>query len=170
MKNQMLPGIALTIAIAAAVAAAARHPRRPGNGRAGAVSGAAAAGRPPPRLVLAGETAPGPVTPEDREPHPPPLRLPPCIARREMRPETSSRAPRRGRALRPGRRSMYFTSSTPMAAMLSAPSAMASAGTKNKSATGGRAPRSRFHPGGLPGSRSQWQESGSCRNSWRRAS
>jgi len=70
MKNQMLPGIALTIAIAAAVAAAARHPRRPGNGRAGAVSGAAAAGRPPPRLVLAGETAPGPVTPEDREPHP----------------------------------------------------------------------------------------------------
>ena len=70
MKNRMLPGIALTIAIAAAVAAAARHPPRPGNGRAGAVSGAAAAGRPPPRLVLAGETAPGPVTPEDREPHP----------------------------------------------------------------------------------------------------
>lgn len=56
-----------------------------------------------------------------------------------MKPETSSRAPRRGQALRPGRCSMYFTSCTPMAAMLSAPSAMASAGTKNKSATGGRA-------------------------------
>ena len=66
MKNQVLPGIALTIVIAAAT----RYPPRPGNGRAGAVSGAAAAGRPPPRLVLAGETAPGPVTPEDREPHP----------------------------------------------------------------------------------------------------
>jgi hypothetical protein len=39
MKNQMLPGIALTIAIAAAVAAAARHPRRPGNGRAGGFRG-----------------------------------------------------------------------------------------------------------------------------------
>ena len=70
MKNQMLPGIALTIVIVAAVAAATRHPPRPGSGRAGAVSGATAAGRPPPRLVLAGETAPGPVTPEDREPHP----------------------------------------------------------------------------------------------------
>ena len=56
-----------------------------------------------------------------------------------MKPETSSRAPRRGQALRPGRCSMYFTSCTPMAAILSAPSAMASAGTKNKSATGGRA-------------------------------
>jgi hypothetical protein len=70
MKNQMLPGIALTIVIAAVVAAATRRPPGPGNGRAGAVSGAAAAGRPPPWLVLAGETAPGPVTPEDREPHP----------------------------------------------------------------------------------------------------
>ena len=66
MKNQMLPAIALTIAIAAAT----RRPPGPGTGQAGAVSGAAAAGRPPPRLALAGVTAPGPVTREDREPHP----------------------------------------------------------------------------------------------------
>jgi len=66
MKNQMLPGIALIIVIAAAT----RHPPRPGKGRTGAGSGAAATGRPPPRLVLAGETAPGTVTPDDRELHP----------------------------------------------------------------------------------------------------
>ena len=37
---------------------------------AGAISGTASARRPPPRLVLAGETAPGTVTLDDREPHP----------------------------------------------------------------------------------------------------
>ena len=66
MKNQMLPGIAMTIVITAAT----RHPPRAGKGRTGAVSGAVATGRPPPRLVLAGETALGTVTPDDREPHP----------------------------------------------------------------------------------------------------
>jgi hypothetical protein len=36
----------------------------------GAISGTAAAGQPPPRLMLAGETAPGTVTLDDGKPHP----------------------------------------------------------------------------------------------------
>ena len=70
MKSQMLPSIPLTIVIVAAVAASTRHPLRPGSGSAGGVSGTAAAGRPPPRLVLAGETALGTVTLDDRKPYP----------------------------------------------------------------------------------------------------